>query len=215
MEDQYYRIGQTAKYLGVSIQTIKMWLKNQKIQSIRTLGGEQQFSRSEINRILGQKTPIPKKTILYSRVSSRDQIHDLESQEALLEQFAVQNNYVQIVKFKDVGSELNPKRLGFTKMLKRINNQEVAVVITPYRDRLIRFGFEYLESYFQSHQTKIIVLNQEGIQDPQKELVDDLIAIITSFSDKIYGLRSHKIKKLIRNIRAEFQSKDCKGRIRS
>jgi len=80
MEDQYYRIGQTAKYLGVSIQTIKMSLKNQKIQSIRTLGGEHRFSRSEINRILGQKTPIPKNTILYSRVSSHNQIHDLESQ---------------------------------------------------------------------------------------------------------------------------------------
>jgi putative resolvase len=45
------------------------------------------------------------------------------------------------------------------------------------------------------------------IQDPQKELVADLIAIITSFSGKIYGLQSHKTKKLIRNIRAEFHSK--------
>ena len=53
---------------------------------------------------------------------------------------------------------------------------------------MTRFGFEYLEAYFHSHNTKIIVLNQEEIQDPQKELVADLIAIITSFSGKIYGL---------------------------
>jgi putative resolvase len=108
---------------------------------------------------------------------------------------------------KDVGSGLNPKRPNFTKMLKLINNRDVAVIIITYRDRLTRFGFEYLESYFQSHNAKILVLNQEEIQDPQKELVADLIAIITSFSGKIYGLRSHKTKNLIRNVRAEFHSK--------
>ena len=184
-----------------------MWLKAHKIQSMRTLGGEYRFSSTEINRILGVKPPKNRKTVLYSRVSSRDQVKDLESQEALLEQFALKNGYSQIVKLKDVGSGLNPKCPNFTKMLKLINNQEVAVIIIAYRDRLTRFGFEYLESYFQSHDTKIMVLNQEEIQDPQKELVADLIAIITSFSGKIYGLRSHKTKKLIRNMRAEFHSK--------
>lgn len=184
-----------------------MWLKTHKIQSVRTLGGEHRFSGTEINRILGVKPPETRKTVLYSRVSSHDQIKDLESQEALLEQFALTNGYSQIVKLKDVGSGLNPKRPNCTKMLKLINTRDVAVIIITYRDRLTRFGFEYLESYFQSHNTKILVLNQEEIQDPQKELVADLIAIITSFSGKIYGLRSHKTKKLIRNVRAEFHSK--------
>jgi len=207
MEVQYYRIGQTAKRLGVSIQNVKMWLKAHKIKSIRTLGGEHRFSSTEINRILGIIPSETRKTVLYARVSSHDQVKDLESQETLLEQFAVKNGYSDIVKLMDVGSGLNPKRPNFTKMLKLINQREVAVVIIAYRDRLTRFGFEYLEAYFQSHGTKILVLNQEEIQDPQKELVADLIAIITSFSGKIYGLRSHKTKKLIRNVRAEFHSK--------
>lgn len=207
MEVQYYRIGQTAKRLGVSIQTIKMWLKAHKIQSICTIGGEHRFSSTEINRILGIIPSETRKTVLYAGVSSHDQVKDLESQEALLEQVAVKNGYSHIVKLKDVGSGLNPKRPNFTKMLKLIDQREVAVVIIAYRDRLTRFGFEYLEAYFHSHNTKIMVLNQEAIQDPQKELSADLIAIITSFSGKIYGLRSHKTKKLIRNMRAEFNSK--------
>lgn len=91
-------------------------------------------------------------------------------------------------------------------MVQLINNQEVARVIIAYCARLTRFGFEYLESYFQSHNTQLLVLNQEEVHDPQKEWVADLIAIITSFSGKLYGQRSHKPKKLIQNVKAEFQS---------
>lgn len=47
----------------------------------------------------------------------------------------------------------------------------------------------------------VLILNQEEIQDPQKELVNDLIAIVTSFSGNIYGLRSHKVKKIVQNIK--------------
>ena len=67
-----------------------------------------------------------------------------------------------------MGSGLNPKRPNFTKMLKLINNRDVAVIIITYRECLTRFGFEYLESYFQAHHIKILVLNREEIQDSQK-----------------------------------------------
>ncbi|TXT62017.1 MAG: hypothetical protein BAJALOKI1v1_1050011 [Promethearchaeota archaeon] len=87
-----------------------------------------------------------------------------------------------------------------------VNNNEVSAVIVTYKDRLTRFGFNYLESYFTSHGTRIIVLNREEVQDPQKELVDDLIAIVTSFSGKVYGYRSHKARWIVSHLKKEVNA---------
>jgi predicted site-specific integrase-resolvase len=76
-----------------------------------------------------------------------------------------------------------------------------------YKDRLTRFGFDYLASYFKSHGVSIIVLKETEIQDPQKELVDDLIAIVTSFSGKIYGMRSNKAKKIVKSFEKEVKER--------
>lgn len=78
MEEPYFRIGQAAKKLGVSIQTLKNWLKLHKIHSTRTLAGENCFSRSEINQILGIHLSTNRKTVLYARVSARDPMKDLQ-----------------------------------------------------------------------------------------------------------------------------------------
>jgi len=88
MEDHYFRIGQTAKRLGISLQTVKMWRKTNKIQSTPTLGGGHRFSKTEINRILDIKLPENRKPVLYSRIASRDQLTDLVSSEFLSPQNA-------------------------------------------------------------------------------------------------------------------------------
>ena len=202
--EKLYRIGKASQQLGVTIQTVRNWIYSGKIQTLRTAGGEHRIPESEIRRILG--IPAPKKqTVIYSRVSSHGQKADLETQERLLEQFALENGYTNLVKFRDIASGLNPKRRGLQKIFKLIDTNQIDTIIVNYKDRLTRFGFEYLESYFHSQGAKVLVLNQEAIQDPQKELVDDLIAIVASFSGKIYGLRSHKAKKIVQRIKKEVQ----------
>ena len=205
MTEIWFRITPTARQLGVSVMTINRWLKAGTIHSVRTVGGEHRFSKSEINRLLGVTEP-SKKTVIYSRVSSNDQRGDLDAQETLLEQYAIRNGYSEIVKLKDIGSGLNPKRVNFRKLTAMIDLNEVSMVIVTYKDRLTRFGFEYIESYFKSHNCQIVVINQEETQDPQKELVNDLISIITSFSGKIYGQRSHKTMKIIEDVKAVLRS---------
>lgn len=46
-----------------------------------------------------------------------------------------------------------------------------------------------------------MVVNGKEAISPQEELVQDLTAIITSFSAKLYGLRSHKAKKLLQAVK--------------
>ena len=73
-------------------------------------------------------------------------------------------------------------------------NDEVDRIFILYKDRLTRFGFNYLEQICNKYGTKIIVISKE-IQEKsiQEELAEDIISIIHSFSGKLYGMRN-KIK---------------------
>jgi len=71
----------------------------------------------------------------------------------------------------------------------------IAKVVLTYPDRLTRFGFDYLDAFFNSHGTNLQVINKKIDVSMQEELVQDLIAIITSFSGRVHGMRSHKKKK--------------------
>jgi excisionase family DNA binding protein len=199
-----YRVGKAASNLGVTVQTLKNWIYAGKIQSLKTAGGEHRIPESEIKRILGIKEE-EKKNIIYARVSSRDQAKDLETQLDLLESFVIKNGHSNIIKMKDIGSGINPKRKELLKLFKMVDENEISNVFITYKDRLTRFGFGYLEHYFNSHGVTISIINDEEVKDPQKELVDDLIAIVTSFSGKIYGMRSHKSKKIVEAVKKEVE----------
>ncbi len=76
-----------------------------------------------------------------------------------------------------------------------------------YKDRLTRFGFKYLEEFFSSHGVRIEVVLGEEPKDLQQELIEDLIAIVTSFAGRLYGMRSHKKKKVVESVKQAIR--DC------
>ncbi|MFX1295264.1 MAG: hypothetical protein ACFFD2_10485 [Promethearchaeota archaeon] len=73
-----------------------------------------------------------------------------------------------------------------------IEQKQVAKVLITYPDRLTRFGFEYLKQYLESYGTEITAIYQQPTYLMQEELVQDLIAIITSFSGRVYGMRAYR-----------------------
>jgi putative resolvase len=64
-------------------------------------------------------------------------------------------------------------------------------VVIGYQDRFVRFGYDWFEQFCERHGTEITVINGETFS-PEEELVRDLIAIVTVFSARLHGLRSHK-----------------------
>ncbi len=89
-------------------------------------------------------------------------------------------------------------------MLTAIKDKEADVVIIEYKDRLARFGYKYLEKYIEGNNSKIIVVEDSDNSGSQKELVNDLISIVTSFSARIYGKRggqkvSESVKKVLKS----------------
>jgi putative resolvase len=108
------------------------------------------------------------------------------------------NKTNQIYELSDVASGLNTKRIGLLKLFTLVQKGKISHVFITYPDRLTRFGFEYLKWYFGSYGVTIHCLEENEQKSVQDEMVDDLIAIITSFSGKIHGMRSGKKKKEIK-----------------
>jgi len=82
--------------------------------------------------------------------------------------------------------------------MSRIQNGEIAKLLIAHKDRLCRFGFDYFLFLAKENGCEIIVVNQESFS-PQQEMVEDLMAIIDTFSCRLYGLKKYKtdIKKAI------------------
>ncbi|ADX86347.1 IS607 family transposase [Saccharolobus islandicus] len=175
--------------LGISYATLREYVKKGYIKPVILQSGKWRFREEDIEKLMGIVRK--RKVILYARVSSNTQKDDLVNQVKYLQEQV--KDYDQVI--TDVGSGLNMKRKGFLKLLRMILNNEVSKVVIAYPDRLVRFGFEIIEEVCKAHNCEIVVLNRED-KTPEQELIEDLISILVSFSEKLYGMRSHKYEKV-------------------
>jgi len=98
----------------------------------------------------------------------------------------------------DIGSGLNAARKGLQQLLKLVCEDRVAEVAIPSGDRLTRFGTEYLETLFTSFGVTFTILDPGEEKTAEQELTEDLFSIMASFAGKLYGMRSHKQKALLK-----------------
>jgi len=192
---------EVCRILGVSYPTLRRWIKEGRIRAIQTIGGKYRIPESEVKRLLSGVTSKEVRAIIYARVSSSEQRSDLEGQVQYLTQYCTAKGYRVIDILSDIASGLNAERKGLLKLFDYVANRQVDVVVIAYKDRLTRFGFEYLEYFFKQYGVRIEVIFGEEPKDAYQELVEDLTAIVTSFVDKLYGMRSHRKKNLIEGFR--------------
>lgn len=178
--------------------TVNRWEKDGKIKAVWTPGGHRRFSESEINRLMGKDMMLKNRAVIYARVSSTKQRENgnLERQKERLLLYAKDKNYDIVEVLTETASGLNEKRKKLHYLYDLIENGDVDIVIVEFKDRLTRFGFNYLERYANSFGTTIEIIEKRKVKLPQEELVEDLIVIITSFASRIYGIRSQKFKKV-------------------
>ena len=89
--------------------------------------------------------------------------------------------------------EVNYKRKKWNQLLDSIMSNEIDTVYITYKDRFIRFGYDWFEKLAHKFNTQIVVLNNQDLS-PTEELTEDLVSIIHVFSCRIYGLRKYKKK---------------------
>jgi excisionase family DNA binding protein len=196
--ERLLRPKEVCQRLGISYSTLARWVREGRIKAIRTAGGKYRVPESEVRRI-AEGLPISKevRAIIYARVSSIDQKSDLERQIEYLTQYCSSKGYKIIDIVTDVASGLKTDRNGLLKLFNNVINRQVDVVVVTYRDRLTRFGYEYLEYFFKQYGVRTEVVFGEEPKDAYQELVEDLIEIVTSFAGRLYGMRSHKKKRLV------------------
>ena len=159
----------------------------------------------EINRILGTGgiNAEPDAVVLYARVSTKKQADagNLERQLERLRAYARDKGYRVVAEYSDVASGLNQKRRGLERVLKMAERGEFKKLLVEYPDRLARFGYAYLERHLKYCGVEIEVTSQREPEDAHMELVQDLSAIVTSFSARLYGARGgRKIRQGFREL---------------
>ncbi len=195
-------IGRAAKELGVSIPTLRRWEAEGKIRSERTPNGHRRYDLAQLRGLKpyeASKTNRP--TLCYARVSSHDQKEELLGQVALLETFCAANGWSYEV-LQDWGSGLNYNKKGLRQLIQRICSGTVGRLVLTHKDRLLRFGSELVFSLCETFQTEVVLINQgEQPLSFEDELAQDVLEIITVFSARLYGSRSHKNRKMVETLR--------------
>lgn len=129
---------------------------------------------------------LPTKTndaALYARVSSSDQKQDLERQLGRLEDYAAKQGLHVVREVAEIGSGLNGER---KKLLKLLADPSISIIVVEHRDRLARFGSEYLISALSASNREIRIINETECKD---DLVQDMVDVLTSFCARLYGQR--------------------------
>ena len=187
------RIGAAAKKLGFHPQTLRRWIKEGRLVGVH-MGKEVRIPRTEIERLLGEQTEGI--VVLYAHVSAGRQKSDMATQRETLRQWAARERPTANVLTTAIPGVDSNQRKGLAQLIRQVQDQQIREVVVTYADRLTRFGFEYLRTWFAGYGTQIVVLAEEDSTSPEQELYD-LLAIITSFSGRLYGMRSRKHQRLL------------------
>ena len=185
-----YRINEFAKRIGRSVQTVRRWEREGKLTAKRLPSGHRYFDESDVRALLGG-VPDKKAMVVYCRVSSSGQKDDLASQVTAMETYGLAGAIPVDEWLQEIGGGMNFKRKHFLSIIDRIQRGEIKTLFVAHKDRLMRFGFDLFHHIATENGGEIVVANQDSLS-PQQEMVEDLMAIVHTFSCRLSGMRKYK-----------------------
>ena len=196
-------ISEAAKLRGVSVSTLRRWEADGKLVPERTESGHRRY---DIAKLIGVKAELSY-TIGYARVSSHDtsassvqrQKADLVRQKQVIELFCATNGW-QFETIEDLGSGMNYNKKGLKRLIKLIIDAKVERLVLTHKDRLLRFGAELIFSLCEHFGTEVVIINRTEDASFEEDLASDVLEIITVFSARLYGSRSHKNRKIVEEL---------------
>jgi len=186
-------VHQAACRLGIHPRTMRLWADQGKIPCCRiNERGDRRFEVADVDALARKRgaEPSSQRIALYVRVSGRgDQSSSLLAQECELRE-ALPGGREIVTVFSDVGSGLNERRRGLARALAAAKGGRFDELHITHPDRLTRFGEGTLRELFASYGVSLHILHETDDGVPEQELMADFMALITSFSGRLYGQRS-------------------------
>jgi putative resolvase len=138
--------------------------------------------------------------VTYARVSSSENKSNLNKQSQRLQDFCFAKGWKIEENIVEIGSGLNDKR---PKLLSLLSKAKATKLVVEHKDRLTRFGFEYIKAACENFGCEVVVLNSS--EDQKENIIEDFVSVITSFCAKIYGQRRSKRKteQLIKELQSD------------
>jgi putative resolvase len=188
------KLSDYAKQLGVSYQTAWNHFKADKIPyPTRKLP-------SGTIIVDYCSSPNSNTVAIYARVSSSENKENLERQAERLSNYAIAKGYKIQYVVKEIGSGLNDNRKKLENLLTK---EDFGILLVEHKDRLARFGTHYIDILLKRCNVKLEIINQA--ENSQEDLMNDLVAIVTSFAARLYGQRrgKRKTEKIIQELTNE------------
>ena len=187
-----YKPKDFAELLGASVKTLQRWDRDGILKANRTPTDRRYYTYDQYLQFKGIQTENDiRDTVIYARVSTRNQKDDLQNQVEFLKQFCNAKGIIVNQCVEDFGSGLNYNRKKWNRLLDEVMANKIKTIVISNKDRFIRFGYDWFEKFCEKFNTKIIIVNNETIS-PNEELVQDIISILHVFSCRLYGLRKYK-----------------------
>lgn len=187
-----YKPKDFAELLGVSVKTLQRWDRDGILKANRTPTDRRYYTYDQYLQFKGIQTENDiRDTVIYARVSTRNQKDDLQNQVEFLKQFCNAKGIIVNQCVEDFGSGLNYNRKKWNRLLDEVMANKIKTIVISNKDRFIRFGYDWFEKFCEKFNTKIIIVNNETLS-PNEELVQDIISILHVFSCRLYGLRKYK-----------------------
>ena len=202
MENRLVKIGAAAKMLGTTPGQLRKWEANGELLPARkTQGGTRYYAIADLFGRSAAASPAaasPEEplTVCYARVSSHDQKADLDRQQAALEAYCATKGWRTRV-IRDLGSGMNYGKKGLQELLELILHRRFERLVITHQDRLLRFGAELVFRLCELQGIEIVIVHQGEPPSFEEELAQDVLEIITVFSARLYGSRSHQSKQLL------------------
>ena len=186
------KLSDWARSQGISYRTAWRWWKSGHLKGRQVSTGT----------IIVEDNKAPKEAyiIIYARVSSSENKSNLDTQAERLVGYATAKGYQIKEVIKEIGSGVNDNRQKLQKILRE---GKATKIVVEHKDRLTRFGFNYLATLLEKQGCSIEIVN-EVIND-KEDLMQDLVSIITSMCARYYGLRRSKRKteKIIQELKTD------------
>lgn len=187
------RIKEIDEKYAIGHSSLLEWERQGLLTSQRTPGGHRRYLQADIEKLLKLELAEVKPAI-YARVSTKKQADNLTRQLVRLQEYCKDKKYKNVTEFSEIASGLNDRRRQLHKLIDAVIEKRINLIVCEYKDRLSRFGISFLIHFFEGLGCKLVFLEEKASKDENEELVGDVLALITSFSARLYGKRGGRKK---------------------